>query len=441
MPTFTLDGQEIPFEPGETIIAAARRAGINIPHYCWHPDLSIAGNCRMCLVEVEGWPKLQIACNTMPNEGMVVKADSDWAVNARQAVMEFLLINHPLDCPICDQAGECKLQDYAVEHGRGYSRFDEHKVEKRKKVEFSDRVVYDGERCILCTRCVRFCAEVAGKDELSVANRGDQNEIVVTPGKQLENDYSMNVIDICPVGALTSKDFRFRSRIWFMGLHPQRLPDLLPRLQHRGRLARERDPAPRPRREPGREPPLDVRRGTPHLRLRPREASRRPARRRRGHGLGGGSRGRPLPARERARSGRVGVRARLGPAHERGALARAPSAGRRPRHDEPRHRQALRRGRRPPAPAREEPERRRREARRHRPGRREPRTRRPPRRHRGRPREDARGHRRGSGRDPGARRGSRQARVARPDPSAGRARRRPTSSCPAARPSRRRGPS
>jgi NADH-quinone oxidoreductase subunit G len=130
--------------------------------------------------------------------------------------MEFLLINHPLDCPICDQAGECKLQDYAVEHGRGYSRFDEHKVEKRKKVEFSDRVVYDGERCILCTRCVRFCAEVAGKDELSVANRGDQNEIVVTPGKQLENDYSMNVIDICPVGALTSKDFRFRSRIWFM---------------------------------------------------------------------------------------------------------------------------------------------------------------------------------------------------------------------------------
>jgi NADH-quinone oxidoreductase subunit G len=216
MPTFTLDGREIPFEPGETIIAAARRAGIEIPHFCWHPDLEIAGNCRMCLVEVEGWPKLQIACNTQPNADMVVKAESDWARKARTAVMEFLLINHPLDCPICDQAGECKLQDYAFEHGHAESRFEEDKVDKRKRVEFSDKIMYDGERCILCTRCVRLCRDVAGSDELSIANRGSANEIIVSPGKELHNPYSMNVIDLCPVGALTSRDFRFTSRIWFM---------------------------------------------------------------------------------------------------------------------------------------------------------------------------------------------------------------------------------
>ena len=216
MPSFTLDGQETPFEPGDTIIRAAQRAGVEIPHFCWHPDLEISGNCRMCLVEVEGWPKLQIACNTQVSEDMVVKVGSEWAVNAREAVMEFLLINHPLDCPICDQAGECKLQDYAVDHGRMESRFDEHKVEKRKRVPFSDKIMYDGERCILCTRCVRFCSDIAGVDELDIANRGVQNEIVVAEGHALQNPYSMNVIDLCPVGALTSRDFRFKSRIWFM---------------------------------------------------------------------------------------------------------------------------------------------------------------------------------------------------------------------------------
>ena len=216
MPTFTLDDREIEFEPGETVIAAARRAGVTIPHYCWHPGLSVAGNCRMCLVEVEGFPKLQIACNTGAREGMVVKMGSEWAHDARSAVMEFLLINHPLDCPICDQAGECKLQDYAVAHGDGYSRFEEHKVEKRKRVPFSDKVMYDGERCILCTRCVRFCDEIGGVDELTVVNRGDENEIALAPGRELTNAYSMNIIDICPVGALTSRDFRFASRVWFM---------------------------------------------------------------------------------------------------------------------------------------------------------------------------------------------------------------------------------
>jgi len=216
MPNFTLDGRETPFEPGETIIEAALRAGVEIPHFCWHPDLEIAGNCRMCLVEVEGWPKLQIACNTRVNEDMVVKVDSEWALGAREAVMEFLLINHPLDCPICDQAGECKLQDYAVSHGRQETRFTEDKVEKRKRVPFSDKVMYDGERCILCTRCVRFCSDIAGVNELDIANRGVENEIVLAEGHELKNPYSMNVIDICPVGALTSRDFRFKSRVWFM---------------------------------------------------------------------------------------------------------------------------------------------------------------------------------------------------------------------------------
>ncbi|MCG3135103.1 MAG: Nitrate reductase [Planctomycetes bacterium] len=216
MPKLTIDGKTMEVPKGATVIQAARAAGIEIPHYCWHPGLSVAGNCRICLVEVEGMPTLQIACNLLCADNMVVRTQSEKAKGGRADVMELLLINHPLDCPICDQAGECKLQEYSFRIGKDRSSFDFPKVHKPKHVRFSDKVMFDAERCILCTRCVRFCAEVAKRDELDIVNRGDRNEIAVKRGGELENDYQMNVIDVCPVGALTSMDFRFKSRVWFL---------------------------------------------------------------------------------------------------------------------------------------------------------------------------------------------------------------------------------
>jgi NADH-quinone oxidoreductase subunit G len=212
----TIDGKICEVDPKRTIIEAARENGIEIPHFCWHPRLSIAGNCRMCLVEVEKAPKLVIACATRVADGMVVQTKSPKVINAREAVMEFLLINHPLDCPICDEAGECKLQDYAYKYSVGYSRFDEDKVHKPKRVELGPHVLLDTERCIMCSRCVRFCAEVAGKPQLTFTQRGDHVELTTFPGEKLDNPYSMNVIDLCPVGALTSREFRFRARVWEM---------------------------------------------------------------------------------------------------------------------------------------------------------------------------------------------------------------------------------
>ncbi|RPI15342.1 MAG: NADH-quinone oxidoreductase subunit G [Ignavibacteriae bacterium] len=216
MPKFILDGKEIEFKPGQTIIQAAYEAGIDIPHFCWHPALSIAGNCRICLVEVEKLPKQVIACATLATENMVVHTMSDKAVHARNAVMEFLLINHPLDCPICDEAGECKLQDYAYKYSVGESRFDETKNHKDKRVELGPNVMLDQERCILCSRCIRFCEEIAKEPELTFAERGEKVFIDTFPDEKLDNPYSMNVIEICPVGALTSKDFRFKARVWDM---------------------------------------------------------------------------------------------------------------------------------------------------------------------------------------------------------------------------------
>jgi NADH-quinone oxidoreductase subunit G len=216
MPKLTIDGRVIEVPPGTSVLEAARGMGTDVPHYCWHPGLSVAGNCRICLVEVEKMRGVQISCNLPCAEGMVVRTASEVAKKARADVMELLLINHPLDCPICDQAGECKLQEYSFELGTAVSRFDVPKNHKRKHVEFSDKVVFDAERCIVCTRCVRFCSEVAGESELTVVQRGDRSEIDVAPGRTLSNPYSMNVIDVCPVGALTSADFRFRSRVWFM---------------------------------------------------------------------------------------------------------------------------------------------------------------------------------------------------------------------------------
>ena len=212
----TLDGTQYEVDNKKTIIEAAREHKVHIPHFCWHEKLSPAGNCRICLVEVEKMPKLAIACMTQVAEGMVVNTKNERVINAREAVMEFILINHPLDCPICDEAGECKLQDYAYKYSKGFSRFVENKVHKPKRVDIGPNVMLDTERCIMCSRCIRFCDEIAGVHQLEFTQRGDRVELTTFPGEALDNPYSMNVVDICPVGALTNKEFRFKSRVWEM---------------------------------------------------------------------------------------------------------------------------------------------------------------------------------------------------------------------------------
>lgn len=216
MPKITIDNREIEYTPGQTIIQAALKAGIEIAHFCYHPSLSVSGNCRICLVEIEKMPKLSIACSTPASEGMIIHTKSEKVIHAQNAVMEFLLINHPLDCPICDEAGECKLQDYAYQYSVGISRFDEMKNEKDKRVSLGPNVMFDQERCISCSRCIRFCDEIARDPQLTFVQRGDHVTIETFPGEELDNPYSMNVIEICPVGALTSKEFRFKSRVWEM---------------------------------------------------------------------------------------------------------------------------------------------------------------------------------------------------------------------------------
>ena len=229
MPTFTIDDRALEAKPGQTIIQAALENGIDVPHFCWHPSLSVAGNCRMCLVDVgmpkmnpdrtpaldeNGkpiimfMPKLQIACATTVSEGMVVRLQHDKVQSAQEAVMEFLLINHPLDCPICDEAGQCKLQEYGYKHSKGESRFNESKNSKDKRVPLGPNVLFDGERCISCSRCIRYANEQAQQPVLSFVQRGDHVTIETFPGTEFDSPYSMNVIEICPVGALTSQDFR-----------------------------------------------------------------------------------------------------------------------------------------------------------------------------------------------------------------------------------------
>jgi NADH-quinone oxidoreductase subunit G len=217
MPTVEIDGQTVEVEDGLTVIQAADRLGIEIPHYCWHPGLSIAGNCRMCLVEIEKSPKLQIACNTRVTDGMVVYTRSDKARTAHKAILEFLLINHPIDCPVCDQAGECKLQEYYMDYDRQKSRVPlSGKVHKGKAITLGPHIMLDQERCVLCSRCVRFLDEVTKTHELAFYERGDHTVLALAPGKTLDNPYSTNVADICPVGALTNRDFRFRARVWYL---------------------------------------------------------------------------------------------------------------------------------------------------------------------------------------------------------------------------------
>jgi NADH-quinone oxidoreductase subunit G len=232
-----IDGVWMQFPKGTRVIEACAQAQKFVPRYCYHPKLSSPGNCRMCLIEM-GMPKMgpdrkpvvgadgkpeiawiprpQISCAQDVGEGMGIRTDSPMTKECRKGVMEFLLINHPLDCPICDQAGECQLQEFSVEYGRGESRFLDHKVKKPKKEELGPRVTLDAERCILCTRCIRFMKEVAHDDVLGIVERGSYSTIACHPDRILDNNYSLNTVDICPVGALTSTDFRFKMRVWFM---------------------------------------------------------------------------------------------------------------------------------------------------------------------------------------------------------------------------------
>ena len=216
MPKLTIDGKEIEVEAGTNLIEAARRLGIEVPHYCYHPGLSIAGQCRLCMVDIEKAPRPTIACNTQAADGMVVHTQTDRVKETRRSMMEFHLINHPLDCPVCDQAGECWLQIYYMKHGLYEPRMTDEKVHKPKAVPLGPHVMLDAERCILCSRCVRFCDEVTGTGELGIFNRGDLSEIGLFPGQDLENNYSGNVVDICPVGALTDREFRFQVRVWYL---------------------------------------------------------------------------------------------------------------------------------------------------------------------------------------------------------------------------------
>ena len=216
--TVTFDGKAIEVPKNLNLIDAAKLAGIDIPHFCFHPRLSVVGQCRMCLVEIEGIPKIQAACTTPLREGLAVKTTTDKVKTSRAATMEFLLINHPLDCPICDQAGECTLQDNSFGYGEQLSRYDEAKRQYPTfdRTMIGPHVVADMTRCIQCTRCIRFCQEIAGTSELTFLDRGGRTLVWTHDGKPLANDWSGCAADVCPVGALTTREFRFRSRVWYL---------------------------------------------------------------------------------------------------------------------------------------------------------------------------------------------------------------------------------
>lgn len=214
--TFTLNGKQVTTQPGKSILEAAKENGVFIPHFCYHPYLSIDGCCRMCMIEVLRIPKLVISCNTIVSEGMVVFTNTPRVENARKNTLEFLLLNHPVDCPICDQAGECTLQEFAFNYGTGISRFEGNKRKGLKRQRIGKNIIYDQERCILCRRCIRFCREISKTGELGMIGRGDQSHINIFTKKFIENPYSINTVDICPVGALTDANFRFKTRVWFL---------------------------------------------------------------------------------------------------------------------------------------------------------------------------------------------------------------------------------
>jgi NADH-quinone oxidoreductase subunit G len=229
MPSIKIGDKVCQFEGKKTILQVALENGVEIPHYCYHPGLSIVASCRICLAEIatpnpktgelQKFPKLVPTCQQPAQDGTEVYLDSKMTRDNQKAVMEYLLINHPLDCPVCDQAGECYLQDYSYKYGRAYSRFEETKVKNPKK-DVGPHVLLYSDRCIMCSRCVRFTREVTGTGELCVVGRGNQEEIDLFPGRALDNELSGNVVDICPVGALLDKEFLFEQRVWYLKSTP-----------------------------------------------------------------------------------------------------------------------------------------------------------------------------------------------------------------------------
>ncbi len=237
-----INGKWYRFPKGTRIADACNSVGVHVPCFCYHPKLSVAGSCRMCLVEqgmpprlapgatptygedgylpIQWMPRAVIACANTVAENMGIRTDGKLCNEARRGVLEFLLTNHPLDCPICDQAGECKLQEYTSDYGSGTHRFTEDKTKKGKNLSIGPRVNLDQERCVLCRRCIRFMKEIVGEEVLGVVGRGTHNAVACYPGTSLDSNYSMNVVDICPVGAMTSKDFRFKMRVWFLKSTP-----------------------------------------------------------------------------------------------------------------------------------------------------------------------------------------------------------------------------
>ncbi|MFQ5583528.1 MAG: 2Fe-2S iron-sulfur cluster-binding protein, partial [Calditrichia bacterium] len=224
MPLVKIDGQEGTVENGTLVLEAAKQLGIEIPHYCYHPALAVVASCRMCLVKIEGFPKLVPSCQTrigeMPPErkvdgkyDMVVTTRSDEVKDAQESILEFLLLNHPVDCPECDQAGECLLQDYSYKYGKDKSRFEFAKRVPPRK-DLGPNMLLIATRCILCSRCIRFTEEITGTNELMVKNRGARSEIDLFPGQSLDNKLSMCTADVCPVGALVTKDFLYKPRTW-----------------------------------------------------------------------------------------------------------------------------------------------------------------------------------------------------------------------------------
>lgn len=218
--TFTLDGRQVEAAEGTLVIEAAKAAGVEVPHYCYHPALGNPGVCRLCVVEVEGMPKLQVSCRLPVKAGMVVRSNSPAARKGQASSLEFHLANHPLDCPVCDQAGECWLQDYYMKFGLYASSVTEDKRHKQKRLDIGANVMLDNERCILCTRCTRFLDDVTKTHELGIFERGDRSQLLPYPGMRVDNPYAGNVIDLCPVGALTDKDFRFQVRVWYLDRTP-----------------------------------------------------------------------------------------------------------------------------------------------------------------------------------------------------------------------------